>query len=123
MHGVDETDEVVLTRRFIRRKLPPFFAKLPSCLIGMETCASAHHLARELVALGHGVRLMPPVHAMTYVKCQAIQDRCRRCGSDLPSGIPAEHTVRAGQVTAATKPPDAPSHVITYRALKHNGSR
>ncbi len=36
VHGVDETGEAVLTRRFTRRKLLPFFAKLPSCLIGIE---------------------------------------------------------------------------------------
>lgn len=37
-----------------------FFSSLPPCLIGMEACASAHHWGRELMALGHEVRLMPP---------------------------------------------------------------
>lgn len=40
----------------------PFFTDLPSGLVGMEACASAHHCARELIALGHEVRLMPPAY-------------------------------------------------------------
>ena len=68
VHGVDETGEAILTRRFTRRKLLPFFAKLPSCLIGIEACATAHHWARELAALGHEVKLMPPAYVKAYVK-------------------------------------------------------
>lgn len=68
VHGIDEAGEVVLTCRFTRRKLLPFFAKLPSCLIGIEACATAHHWARELVALGHEVKLMPPAYVKPYVK-------------------------------------------------------
>jgi transposase len=37
----------------------PFFAKLPPCLIGIEACVTSHHWARELIRLGHNVRLMP----------------------------------------------------------------
>ena len=39
-------------------------AKLPPCLVGMEACGTSHYWARELTALGHQVRLMPP----QYVK-------------------------------------------------------
>src|SRR5215207_6957973 len=31
-------------------------------------CATAHHWARELIALGHTVRLMPPAYVKVYVK-------------------------------------------------------
>ena len=44
------------------------FEKLPPCLVGMEACASAHHWARELSALGHEVKLMPPQYVKPYVK-------------------------------------------------------
>jgi MocE subfamily Rieske [2Fe-2S] domain protein len=47
----------------------PFFSKLEPCLIGMEACSSAHHWARELTALGHDVRLIPPMYVKPYVKC------------------------------------------------------
>jgi transposase len=68
VHGISERGEVVLRRRLSRAKLLSFFAKLPPCLIGMETCASANHWARELMALGHEVRLMPPQYVKPYVK-------------------------------------------------------
>jgi hypothetical protein len=45
-----------------------FFEKLPPCLVGIEACASAHHWSRELKAVGHTVRLMPPVYVKPYVK-------------------------------------------------------
>jgi transposase len=59
----------VLIRRKLRRtEVIRFFAELPPCLVGMEACASAHHWARELMAIGHEVRLMPPAHVKPYVK-------------------------------------------------------
>ena len=47
----------------------PFFQKLPSCLVGIEACAS-YHWSRELQALGHTVRLMPPAYVKPYIKRQ-----------------------------------------------------
>jgi transposase len=51
-----------------RSELREFFAKQPSCLVGMEACASAHHWARELSGLGHTVRLMPAAYVKPYAK-------------------------------------------------------
>jgi transposase len=34
----------------------------------MEACGTSHHWARELVGLGHRVRLMPPAYIKPYVK-------------------------------------------------------
>lgn len=51
---------VVLRKALRRRQVLPFFAKLPACLIGIEACGTSHHWARELIRLGHDVRLMPP---------------------------------------------------------------
>ena len=59
VHGVDASGATVLRRRLTRSKLLPFFAGLPRCLIGIEACATSHHWARELIALGHEVKLMP----------------------------------------------------------------
>jgi transposase len=47
-----------------------FFEKLPSCLVGIEACASSHHWSRELQARSHSVRLMPPAYVKPYVKRQ-----------------------------------------------------
>lgn len=68
VHGIDARGQVVLRRRLSRSKLLSFFATLPRCLVGMETCASANYWARELIALGHEVRLMPPQYVKPYVK-------------------------------------------------------
>ena len=51
-----------------RGRMLNFFAKLPPCLVGIEACASAHYWARELVSLGHDVKLMPAQYVKPYVK-------------------------------------------------------
>jgi transposase len=68
VHGVDDAGRVVLRRKVRRDKLLALFASLDPCLVGMEACATAHHWARELSALGHEVRLMPPAYVKAYVK-------------------------------------------------------
>lgn len=68
VHGISEDGEVVVRRRLSRSKLLAFFEELPPCLVGMETCASANHWGRQLAALGHEVRLMPPHYVKPYVK-------------------------------------------------------
>src|ERR1700722_10001901 len=68
VHGVDAGGAVVVQRRLTRGKLLGFFAKQPPCLVGMEACASAHHWGRELMKLGHTVKLMPPSYVKPYVR-------------------------------------------------------
>jgi transposase len=68
VHGIAATAEVVFNKPLRRAQFLPFFAKLSPCLIGMEACSSAHHWARELTALGHKVRLIPPMYVKPYVK-------------------------------------------------------
>ena len=61
---------MVLRPQLRRRHVLAFFQKLPLCLVGIEACASSHHRSRELQALGHTVRLMPPAYEKPYVKRQ-----------------------------------------------------
>jgi transposase len=68
VHGVDAEGNVILRRQLKRRYVLAFFQKLPPCLVGIEACASSHHWSRELRALGHTVRLMPPAYVKPYVK-------------------------------------------------------
>ncbi len=68
VHGVDRSGAVALTRRLRRSQVIPFFKKLPPCLVGIEACATSHHWARELQALGHEVRIMPAHYVKAYVK-------------------------------------------------------
>ena len=68
VHGADSSGAVVIRKRVSRLKLLEFFAALPPCLVGIEACPSAHHWGRELQALGHTVRLMPPSYVKAYLK-------------------------------------------------------
>jgi len=70
LHGIDAQGRIVLRRRLRRAELLPFLEALPPCLIGLEACGTAHHWARQLAALGHTVRLMPPAYVKPYVKRQ-----------------------------------------------------
>ncbi len=70
VHGVDDAGRPILKKRLRREEVRGFFAGLASCLIGMEACASSHYWARELAAVGHEVRLMPPSYVKPYVKRQ-----------------------------------------------------
>ncbi len=68
VHGVDANGQVVVRRRLWRSGVIAYFRSLEPCLVGMEACATAHHWARELTALGHRVKLMPPAYVKAYVK-------------------------------------------------------
>ena len=68
VHGVDARGTVVVRRKLRRSEVLSFFQSLPPCLVGMEACATAHYWARELIKLGHNVKLMPPAYVKAYVK-------------------------------------------------------
>ena len=68
VHGVDDAGAVVIRKRISRAKVLEFFGGLSPCLVGIEACPSAHHWSRELQALGHTVRLMPPSYVKAYLK-------------------------------------------------------
>jgi transposase len=68
VHGVDANGQVVVRRRLWRSGVIAYFRSLEPCLVGMEACATAHHWARELTALGHRVKLMPLAYVKAYVK-------------------------------------------------------
>jgi transposase len=75
VHGVDESGAVVLRRQLRRGDVLKFFAKQPRCVVGMEACAAAHYWGREIAALGHTVRLMPPTRVKPYVKWGRKNDK------------------------------------------------
>jgi transposase len=70
VHGIDAVGNVIIRRQLKRRYVQTFFQKLSPCLVGIEACAASHHWSRELQALGHTVRLMPPAYVKPYVKRQ-----------------------------------------------------
>ena len=68
IHGVDAEGHVVVRRELRRSQVLPFFARQEPCLVGMEASAGAHYWGRELMKLGHRVRLMPASYVKAYVK-------------------------------------------------------
>ena len=68
--GLDADGKIALRRKFSQRQIMVRLSNMPSCLIGMEACVGAHHLSRELVALGHDARLMPAQYVKPYLRGQ-----------------------------------------------------
>ena len=68
VHAVYAQGHTIVRRQLRRAEVLKFFAKIPPGLVGMDACASAHQWGREIGALGHQVRLMPPSYVKPYVK-------------------------------------------------------
>ena len=107
VHGVDGAGQVVIRRQLKRRYVLAFFEKLPACLVGIEACASSHHWSRELKALGHTVRLMPPAYVKPYVK--------RQKNDATDAEAICEAVTRANMRFVATKTPEQQSGLVLRR--------
>ena len=107
VHGVDADGQVVVRRQLKRRYVLAFFQKLPPCLVGIEACASAHHWSRELQALGHTVKLMPPAYVKPYVK--------RHKNDAADAEAICEAVTRANMRFVATKTPEQQSCLTLHR--------
>ena len=107
VHGVDAAGNVIVRRQLKRRYVLPFFQKLPPCLVGIEACASSHHWSRELQALGHTVRLMPPAYVEPYVK--------RHKNDAADAEAICEAVTRANMRFVATKTPEQQSCLMLHR--------
>ena len=70
VHGVDDVGNVTVRKKLRRAEMLAFFAELSPCRVGIEACATSHHWARQIAALGHDVRLMPPSYVKAYVRRQ-----------------------------------------------------
>ena len=68
VHGIAADGQVLVRRQLRRGEVLKFFESVPACLVGMEACGTAHYWAREITALGHTVKLMPPAYVKPYVK-------------------------------------------------------
>ena len=86
LHGARADGSVAYRRKLSRGKLLSFLASQPGCAVAMEACASAHYWGREIMALGHEVRLIPPIYVKPFVKrhkndaadAEAITEAVRR---------------------------------------------
>lgn len=67
-HGADERGRALFSKKLSRGKVLEFFAAQPACTVALEACGGAHHWGRELMDMGHTVRLIPPAHVKPFVK-------------------------------------------------------
>src|SRR3954449_6646921 len=107
VHGIDAEGKVVIRRQLKRRYVLAFFQKLAPCLVGIEACASSHHWSRELKALGHAVRLMPPAYVKPYVK--------RQKNDAADAEVICEAVTRANMRFVETKTPEQQSCLMLHR--------
>ena len=107
VHGIDGQGQVVFRRQLKRRYVLAFFQRLPPCLVGIEACASSHHWSRELQALGHTVRLMPPAYVKPYVK--------RQKNDAADAEAICEAVTRPNMRFVATKTPEQQSCLMLHR--------
>ena len=107
VHGVDAAGQVLIRRQLKRRAVLAFFQKLPVCLVGIEACASSHYWSRELQALGHSVRLMPPAYVKPYVK--------RQKNDMADAEAICEAVARANMRFVPTKTPEQQSCLMLHR--------
>src|SRR6202165_952329 len=107
VHGIDAEGNVIIRRQLKRRYVLAFFQKLPPCLVGIEACASSHHWSRELQALGHTVRLMPPAYVKPYVK--------RQKNDAADAEAICEAVTRPTMRFVATKTPEQQSCLVLHR--------
>ena len=106
-HGIGAEGTVIIRRQLKRRHVLAFFQKLSPCLVGIEACATSHHWSRELEALGHTVRLMPPAYVRPYVK--------RQKNDAADAEAICEAVTRANMRFVATKTPEQQSCLMLHR--------
>src|SRR4030043_535167 len=107
VHGVDAEGKVLLRRQLRRRYVRGVFEKLPPCLVGIEACATSHHWSRQLKALGHTMRLMPPAYVKPYVK--------RQKNDAADAEAICEAVTRANMRFVETKTPEQQSCLMLHR--------
>lgn len=67
VHGTAQSGKVIVSRSLRRAQVLSFFSNAP-VLIGIEACAGSHYWARELIRLGHTVKLLPAQYVRRYVQ-------------------------------------------------------
>lgn len=117
VHAVDRSGRVVYRKSLRRSAVLPFLRELPPCEVGMEACSSAHHWGRQVQAMGHRARLLPPQYVQPFVVGQKndANDAAAICAAmaraDIP-GVPVKtiaqqdqqalHRVRSARVAQRT---------------------
>ncbi|MCB6179041.1 IS110 family transposase [Rhodobacter sp. Har01] len=70
LHGAAADGSVMFRKKLSRPQFQRFMAEHPQCLVVMEACGGADHWARELVRVGHEVKLIAPRYVKPFIKRQ-----------------------------------------------------
>jgi transposase len=115
--GLDEQGTIVLREKLARGRIGRRLANIPRCLIGIEAGMGTHYVTRELIALGHDVRQVPPAYARpfrqahkndfrdAYAIAEAVQRPTTRCApvkTDDQLDLQALHRVRSRLISDRT---------------------
>jgi transposase len=98
IHGIDQEERPIPRANLRRAQVISFFRKLAPTVIALEACGGSHHWGRELIALGHKVRLIPPQYVKPYVK-RGKNDRNDAEAICEAAGRPGMHFVAVKSVT------------------------
>ena len=106
LHGARADGAVVFRKKLSSEKVD-FLASQPRCTVAMEACASSHYWGREIVQLGHEVKLVPPI----YVKRQYghLQER------------PSDENQREGKQSRGTRKALLDHHRAGIRPVRGHG--
>ena len=108
VHGAAADGATLFRRRLSRAQLERFMAAQPSCIVAMEACATAHHWARRMTALGHEVRLIAPAYVRPFVK------RHKTDAADAEAIV--EAAMRPNMRFVAPKSAEAQARAMLFRA-------
>jgi transposase len=111
IHGADVEGTPIVSRKLRRAEVLRFFGKQPTCLVGIEACGGAHYWAREITALGHEVRLIPPAYVKPFVK----RGKTDAADAEAISEAVTRKTMRFVQIKSAEQ--QAAAMVLKTRGL------
>ncbi|MFK7943513.1 MAG: IS110 family transposase [Paracoccaceae bacterium] len=107
VHGASADGAVLFRKKLTRAQVLPFFSGQPHCTVAMEACATAHDWGREIGALGHEVKLIPPIYVKPFVK--------RQKNDATDAEAIAEAASRPTMRTVAVKTREQQSRSILFR--------
>ena len=115
--GLDEQGAIVLREKISRGRIAARLVNMQPCLIGIEAGMATHYVARELIALGHNVKQVPPTYAKPFRQghkndfrdahavAEAVQRPSTRCvpvKTDDQLDLQALHRVRSRLISERT---------------------
>ena len=110
MIGLNEKGAIVLREKVSRNRIAARLVNIPPCLIGIEAGMATHYMSRDLLALGHEVKQVPPAYAKPFRQghkndfrdahavAEAVQRPSTRCvpiKTDDQLDLQALHRVRS----------------------------